>query len=139
MLAVFVLLRAAEGRKQHESVAVLGAMTQHVYYDYDIGNDGHAVISKGRPESWVPNWLISLAGKDFFHHVVRVDLKRSNPNVDDVLPHLRRLASLKYVVLSTEVPAATIGRIEQALPSCAIKFTEELGSEESTWASPPVH
>jgi hypothetical protein len=115
----------------------LEAMSYQVYYDYDLENDGHTVISKGRPDSWVPDWLVSLAGIDFFHRVVRVDLQNTDPNVDEVLPQLRGLRNLKYVVLSMEVPAGKIRQIEQALPLCEIKY---IGSyEERPWPPPPVH
>jgi len=137
MLAVFVPLRASEGLKQHEIVAALEAMTHHAYCDYGIESDGHTVFTKGRPDSWVPDWLISLAGIDFFHRVVRVDLESPDPNVDDVLPYLRGLKSLKYVVLSTETSADKIRQIEQALPSCEIKYIRSY--EERPWPSPPVH
>ena len=129
MFAVFIPLRAAEGRKQHEIVVALEAMTHHVHYDYMIESDGHAVISKGRPDSWVPGCLLSMAGVDFFHRVVRVDLESSDPDLVAVLPHLQGLSSLKYVVLSTEVPANKRSQIEQALPSCRIRYTSSRGAK----------
>lgn len=139
MLAVFVPLRAAEGRKQHEIVAALEAMTYRVHYDYAIENDGHTIIAKSGPDSWEPDWLGSLAGIDFFHRVVRVDLHSTDPNIDEVLPLLRGLNNLKYVVLSTELSAGKIRQIEHALPSCEIKYTTTLGSEIHPWPAPPVH
>lgn len=136
-LAVFIPMRAAEGRKQREIVAALQAKTHRVHYSYGIESDGHTCCTKRLPCSWVSDWLVSLAGIDFFHRVVRVDLESTDPNVDDVLPYLRGLSSLKYVVLSTEVPAAKIRQIEQALPSCEIKYIHSY--EESPWPPPPVH
>ena len=87
----------------------------------------------------VPEWVISLTGKDFFHRVVRVDLESSNPDTPEVLPYLRGLTNLKYVVLCTSVPADKIRQIEQAMPACENKYTRTLGAEEYPWPTPPVH
>jgi hypothetical protein len=135
-IGVFMPLRGAEGCAQHSTVEALQEMGCSAYYDYLVKNDGHS-DSKGL--SWVPRWLLSLAGEDFFHRVVRVDLNSLDPNVDEVLPHLRSLTGLKYVVLSTDVTPCKIRQIERGLPSCEIKYTTMLGVEFHPWPLPPIH
>ncbi len=135
MLAVFVPLRTAEARKQHEIVVALKSLGCRVHYDFAIQNDGHTVLTKD--PDYDEDFLAPLTGSDFRHHVVRVDLQSTDPNVDEVLPHLRGLNNLKYVVLSTELSAGKIRQVEQGLPSCEIKYIRSY--EERPWPPPPVH
>ena len=135
MLVVFLPLRTAEAHKQHEIVVALKSLGCRVHYDFAIENDGHRVGAKD--PDYDEDFLAPLTGSDFRHHVVRVDLQSTDPNVDEVLPHLRGLNNLKYVVLSTGLSAGKIRQIEQALPSCEIKDIRSY--EERPRPPPPVH
>lgn len=135
MLAVFVPVRTAEARKQHEIVVALKSLGCRVHYDFAIENGGHRVIAKD--PDYDGAFLAPLTGSDFRHYVVRVDLQSTDPNVDEVLPHLRGLSGLKYVVLSRELSAGKIRQIEQAVPACEIKYIRNY--EERPWPPPPVH
>ena len=134
--AAFLPLRAAEGRRQNEVVEVLKGMHCAAYYDYGVESDGHLAL--GKCCSWVPNWLLSSAGMDFFHRVVRVDLDENpDPNIDDLLPHLRALTGLKYVLFYGKTPHEKVKQVERALPSCEIRYTVMQGVEFVPWPPPP--
>jgi len=134
MLVIFLPLRAAEARRQHEAVTTLRSLGCRVHYDFAIDNDGRRVIAKD--PDYDGDWLAPLTGSDFRHNAVRVDLDDSDPDLADVLPQLRSLTRLKYVLLSVAVPAEKVRQIQQAVPGCRLYVTTQ-GSEECPWPPPP--
>jgi len=117
---VLVLLRADEARNQHQAIRALEQMHCFVYYDYMIDSEGDSAPKGGL--SRVPLWLLSYAGKDFFHRIVRVDVEKPNQDVEEILPHLQALTNLEYVDFLVEVPPGYGRQIERALPSCRIRY-----------------
>lgn len=133
MLVIFLLLRVTEARQQHEAVTTLRSLGCRVHYDFAIEKDGHRVMAKD--PDYDDDILAPLTGSDFRHNVVRADLDDPDPDLADVLPRLRSLTRLKYVLLSVTVPAEKVRQIERALPGCQIYVTRR-GSEERPWPPP---
>lgn len=129
---VLLLLRSDEAHNQHQAVRALEQMHCSVYYDYMVESEGHSAGKGGL--SWVPHWLLSYVGKDFFHRIVRVDVENPNQNVDKILLHLQALTNLEYVVFLVEVPPEYGKQIKQALPSCKIRYPIFPGIESVPWS-----
>lgn len=58
-------------RRQRDALQELKYQPWIIQYDFELTGSGNA---PGRAESWVPSWLLSTFGPDFFHNVIHVDL-----------------------------------------------------------------
>jgi hypothetical protein len=73
VFGVWLGLHVRSARKQKESVAAIKRLGGWYYYDFQkFDPDTHKVDLKAT--SWVPAWLLSHLGEDFFHNVEMVNM-----------------------------------------------------------------
>lgn len=108
-------VRSVEAQK--ESIAAVKRLGGWVYYDYQIVGDWH----DPKAESWVPRWLLSPLGEDYFHDVTWVNMVgnedrgkyRKNKNLrDEVIQHLDGFPDLQALALQkTQATDESLSRI----------------------------
>ena len=69
-VAVWIGLHLQRTRRQQDSIAAILDYGGWIRYDYQMKADGSY---DPKASSWVPGWLLDLAGADFFHSVVEVN------------------------------------------------------------------
>ena len=121
VVAVWLGWYCDRARRQKQSVTAISRLGGWVYYDYELVNDKY----DPQAASWVPGWLRSQLGVDFFHNVVEVNLvyhydkgkRLDNAQVTDGalyrldgFPRLRRL--LLYEGQATDQGLAEVGRLK---------------------------
>ncbi|HZL91309.1 MAG TPA: hypothetical protein VFB96_23280 [Pirellulaceae bacterium] len=125
LLAVLVIsvalgIYVKRAKQQQQSVAAIKRLGGWAYYDYQLKDDN--VDLQG--ESWVPAWLRSKLGDDYFHTVVHVNMvynddsgkQIQNPNMsDEILSHLDGLPRLEMLLLhgkqASDAGLAKVGRL----------------------------
>jgi hypothetical protein len=139
-LTAFAWLRAHDAREQQQTVGALQNAPGVAYYDYEVGHDGHL---ESKSTSWAPELFLLWTGKDFFHHVVRVDLKDTARDVDVLIPHLEALPRLRFVSIPEWTPTTQVRELERELPSCNFRIdrtprSEHIGGDDdfSTVSAP---
>jgi hypothetical protein len=109
---------------QRDAVAVIQRAGGIAFYDSEF-KDGMFVPVSQHARPWAPIWLVDLIGRDYFGHVVYVNLH--NRGSDAVLIHVGNLSRLEVLSLYrtpvTDTGLAQIGRLT-CLKELALGWTK---------------
>lgn len=105
VFGVWLGLHVRSAKRQKEAVAAIEAYGGWVTYDFQrIENDTLAYDPQA--ESWIPRWLLSRLGEDFFHDVEMVYLVHPDDigNVPvDGIPSLDAIPALRVLLVYNSV------------------------------------
>lgn len=140
-LAVWLGVIVNRAREQREAVKAIEALGGVVFYDWQpkltTRSKGEWSSQRGRWKFTVasdratpdaPTWLVQLIGDDFFQDVhgvafIGVSTVKSHfveEGIRSWIPSLKRLRTLKTLIIEGEVSAELMAELKAALPQCEV-------------------